>query len=175
MKMFPIVLFLLNVFFINKAQAQMDSVFFHNGKIEAAVVLKIEENTIDLKFKNEDAVRRFSKYTIDKVVYKSGRVETMSAKVIVDNDSSWNKVIVLDDKIQAAGMKRIGQIFSHTAFINLHTSHTGEKKARKLLLKEAAKLNSNFILITSDKEVVYTTIKWWGVSQVKMSAVAYQY
>ena len=86
MKMFPIVLFLLNVFFINKAQAQMDSVFFHNGKIEAAVVLKIDEYSIDLKFKNEDAVRRFSKYTIDKVVYKSGRVETMSAKVIVDND-----------------------------------------------------------------------------------------
>lgn len=173
MKTVSVILFLLA--FMNEAKAQMDSVFFHNGVVEEASVLKINEFTIELKFKNEDALRNFSKYAIDKVVYKSGRIEKMSPKILVDDDSSWNNVIVLDDKSSSVGLKRLGQISSHTAFINLHTSYTGEKKAHKLLLKEAANLKANFILITSDKEIVYTTVKWWGVSQVKMSAIAYQY
>jgi hypothetical protein len=72
-------------------------------------------------------------------------------------------------------LRPIGEINSHTAFINFHTSRSGEIKARKKLQQQAAKLNCPFILITVDREVMYGQIKFWGVVQHKLKAIAYTY
>lgn len=155
--------------------AQYDTLFLHNGKVEPASVLRINMHTITFRFKEEDAERNMGKMAIQKIVYRSGRVEFPSVRHEVPPDSLWKNIVVIRDIAETEGLTKVGAIQSHTAFINLHTSSTGERAARRKLYKKAIELNCPFVFILEDKEISYGTIKFWGVSQHKFKAIAYRY
>lgn len=155
--------------------AQFDTLYLHNGNVEPASVLRVNMHTIAFKYKNEDAERNMGKIAIQKIVYRSGRVEFPSVRHEVPPDSLWKKVIVIRDLSETEGLTKVDIIQSHTAFINLHTSSTGERTARKKLYKKAIEMNCPFVFIIEDKEILYGTIKFWGVSQHKFKAIAYRY
>jgi hypothetical protein len=158
-----------------ESYCQMDTLFFHNGKVEQAVVKKIKESTISFTYKNEQAERSVSSYAIERIKFASGREEFFSQKIEVPNDSSWNNIVILHNKEEAEGLTKLSALSAHTAFINLHTSHTGQVKARQKILKSAAQKKAIFLLITSEEETVYMTIKFWGLSQHKIRGVVYSY
>jgi hypothetical protein len=170
-----IALSFLAMIVMTPVRAQYDSLFMHNGIIEEAIVQQVLPGSISFRFKGEDAGRSMSKHAIRKIVYRSGRVELPSASRNLPSDTAWSKVMILGTAAEAEGLRPIGEINSHTAFINFHTSRSGEIKARKKLQQQAAKLNCPFILITVDREVMYGQIKFWGVVQHKLKAIAYTY
>jgi hypothetical protein len=157
------------------SQAQYDTLFMQNGKVEAATVLRVSNENISFKFKDEQAERSISHYALSKIVFHSGRIEKQSKRHEILSDTSWKDVKVLRHFSETEGLNHIGEISAHTAFINLHTSKSGEKAAKRKLLKKAAELRCPFIFITMEKEILYGQIKFWGVSQYKIKAIAYQY
>jgi hypothetical protein len=158
-----------------ESYSQLDTLFFHNGKVEVATVKKIKESTISFSYKNEQAERSVSSYAIQKIKFASGREDFFSNKIEVINDLSWANVVILNNKEEAEGLSKLSVLSAHTAFINLHTSHTGQVKAREKILKSAAQKKAIFLLITNEEETVYMTFKFWGLSQHKIRGIAYGY
>lgn len=149
--------------------AQNDKIYFHNSKIVEGSVIKINEFTIEYKYIGEDVIQMASKYAIEKVTFKSGREEKYSNKIDINGERDWEKVILLEDISQSAGLTRVGEISSKTALINFRSGSGGDRKASSRLKKEAAQLNCPFAIITYERD------KKLGNSQEIKKAIAYKY
>ncbi|WP_313807845.1 hypothetical protein [Flavobacterium sp.] len=170
-------LLLLALFFVGCAvNAQVDKIYKHSGEVVDGKVIKLEEYTIIFKYDGEDAENTISKYAVEKVVYgKSGRVEEVTEKLVVNGEDDWEKVVILEDKGYISGLKKAGEVRGKTGLINFQTGNTGDKKAQKKLKMDAAKLGCPFVLMTSDKTTVGANSNALGGSQAIKTGVAYKY
>jgi sRNA-binding regulator protein Hfq len=170
--MFIVGLFSLSLF------AQVDVITKHSGETVSGKVMRVDEYIVVFKYDGEDAENSISKYAIEKIVYgKSGRVQDVTEKIVVNGENDWEKVVVLEDKSYIAGLKKVGEIKGKTAFINLHTGNTGDSKADKKLKMEAAKIGCPFIFMTADKDINESgaTGPSFGAVQAIRKGIAYKY
>ncbi|MBL7760479.1 MAG: hypothetical protein JNK08_07270 [Sediminibacterium sp.] len=160
-----------------KSVAQADKVYLHNGKVVTGSVVKVAEYTVIYKYEGEDAEQVAGKYAVHKIIYKSGREEVITDKIEVNSKDDWEKVVVLEDKSQIAGLNKVAEVKGKTALINYHTAATGDRKALKRLKEETASLGCAFVLITAEKETNYTGggTKGWGNTQEQKKGLAYRY
>lgn len=171
-----IILLVTLVFGFATANAQADVITKHNGETVKGKVIKLEEYTIVFKYDGEDAENTISKYAVEKIVYgKSGRQEEMTDKIVISGEADWEKVVILEDKAYISGLKKVDEVRGKTGLVNFQTGNTGDKKAEKKLKMEAAKLGSQFILLTSDKTTVGASSNQLGGSQSIKKGVAYKY
>ena len=158
------------------ANAQVDVITKHNGETVNGKVIRLEEYTVVFKYDGEDAENSLGKYAIEKIVYgKSGRVEEVSEKIVVNGEADWEKVVILEEKSYIAGVKKAGEVRGKTGLINFQTGNTGDKKAQKKLKMDAAKLGCPFVLMTSDKTTVGANSNALGGTQAIKTGVAYKY
>jgi sRNA-binding regulator protein Hfq len=158
------------------ASAQVDKIYKHNGEVVEGKVVKLEEYTIIFKYDGEDAENTVGKYAVGKIVYgKTGRVEEVTEKIVVNGEDDWEKVVILEDKSYIAGLKKAGEVRGKTGLINFQTGNTGDKKASKKLKMDAAKLGCPFVLMTADKTTVGANSNALGGSQAIKTGVAYKY
>jgi sRNA-binding regulator protein Hfq len=158
------------------ANAQVDKIHKHNGEVVEGKVIKLEEYTIVFKYDGEDAENTIGKYAIEKIVYgKTGRVEEVTEKIVINGEADWEKVVILEDKAYIAGLKKVDEVRGKTGLINYHTGNTGDKKAEKKLKIEAAKMGCPFILQTADKATVGANSNSLGGSQVIKKGIGYKY
>jgi sRNA-binding regulator protein Hfq len=158
------------------ANAQVDKIYKHNGEVVEGKVVKLEEFTIVFKYDGEDAENTIGKYAIEKIVYgKTGRVEEVTEKIVINGEADWEKVVILEDKAYIAGLKKVDEVRGKTGLINYHTGNTGDKKAEKKLKIEAAKMGCPFILQTADKSTVGANSNSLGGSQVIKKGIGYKY
>ncbi|UGS24026.1 hypothetical protein [Flavobacterium channae] len=167
----------LALFFVGMAiNAQVDKIYKHNGEVVEGKVVKLEEYTVIFKYDGEDAENTISKYAIEKIVYgKSGRVEEVTEKIVINGEADWEKVVILEDKAYIAGLKKDGELRGKTGLVNFHTGNTGDKKAEKKLKMEAAKMGCPFILQTADKTTVGANSNSLGGSQAIKKGIGYKY
>lgn len=171
-----IILTCLVILCANIINAQVDKIYKHNGEIVNGKVVKVEEYTIVFKYDGEDAENTISKYAVEKVVYgKSGRVEEMTQKIVINGESDWEKVVILEDKSYISGLKKVGEVRGKTGLINFQTGNTGDKKAQKKLKMDAASQGCPFVLLTADKTTVGANSNALGGSQAIKTGVAYKY
>lgn len=169
-------LLLAVLFGLNSAIAQVDVITKHNGEVVKGKVIKLEEFTIIFKYDGEDAENTLSKYAVEKIVYgKSGRVEEVTEKIVVNGEDDWEKVVILEDKAYISGLKKEGEVRGKTGLINYHTGNTGDKKAEKKLKMAAAAMGCPFVLQTADKSTVGASSNAIGGSQAIKKGVAYKY
>jgi hypothetical protein len=158
------------------ANAQVDKIYKHNGEVVDCKVVKLEEYTVIFKYDGEDAENTIGKYAIEKIVYgKTGRVEEVTEKIVINGEADWEKVVILEDKAYIAGLKKVDEVRGKTGLINYHTGNTGDKKAEKKLKIEAAKMGCPFILQTADKSTVGASSNSLGGSQVIKKGIGYKY
>ncbi|WP_131539845.1 hypothetical protein [Pedobacter nototheniae] len=158
------------------AQAQVDVITKHNGESVKGKVVKVDEYTIIFKYDGEDSENVLGKYAIEKIVYgKSGRVENVTDKIEVSTENDWEKVVILEDKASATGLKKVEDVRGKTGLINYHTGNSGDKKAEKKLKMEAAKIGCPFILLMDDKSTVGSSSNRLGGSQNIKKGIAYKY
>jgi sRNA-binding regulator protein Hfq len=158
------------------ANAQVDKIHKHNGEVVEGKVIKLEEYTIVFRYDGEDAENTIGKYAIEKIVYgKTGRVEEVTEKIVINGEADWEKVVILEDKAYIAGLKKVDEVRGKTGLINYHTGNTGDKKAEKKLKIEAAKMGCPFILQTADKATVGANSNSLGGSQVIKKGIGYKY
>ena len=156
--------------------AQIDKIYKHNGETVNGKVIKLEEYTIVFKYDGEDAENTMSKYAIEKIVYgKSGRVEEVTSKIVVNGEKDWEKVVILEDKGYIAGLKKGEEVRGKTGLINFQTGNTGDKKAEKKLKMAAAEIGCPFILLTADKVTAGANANQIGGSQAIKKGVGYKY
>ncbi len=173
-----IILSFLMLFTTSLIFAQVDIITKHSGETLSGKVIRVDEYIVVYKYDGEDAENSISKYAIQKIVYgKSGRVEEVTEKIIINGEDDWNKVIILEDKSYIAGLKKVGEIKGKTAFINMHTGNTGDSKADKKLKMEAAKLGCEFIFMTADKDINESGANGvsFGAVQAIRKGIAYKY
>lgn len=171
-----IILLLAVVLSTTFANAQVDVITKHNGETVNGKVIRLEEYTVVFKYDGEDAENSLGKYAIEKIVYgKSGRVEEVSEKIVVNGEADWEKVVILEEKSYIAGLKKAGEVRGKTGLINFQTGNTGDKKAAKKLKMDAAKLGCPFVLMTSDKTTVGANSNALGGTQAIKTGVAYKY
>ncbi|MBU3677595.1 MAG: hypothetical protein FGM54_10530 [Chitinophagaceae bacterium] len=156
-------------------QAQSDTIYFHDGRKEAATIQRVSANSVGYRYFMEEADRIAGFDAIEKIVYKSGRIEAFTNKRVLRNNGDWESVKIIKDITETEGLHAVGEISVHTAFINFHTSHSGEVKAKQKLLQNADAMGCPFVFILEDKEIVYGKIKFWGFTQHKYKAIAYKY
>ena len=158
------------------ANAQVDKIYKHNGEVVDGKVVKLEEYTVIFKYDGEDAENTIGKYAIEKIVYgKTGRVEEVTEKIVINGEADWEKVVILEDKAYIAGLKKVDEVRGKTGLINYHTGNTGDKKAEKKLKIEAAKMGCPFILQTADKSTVGASSNSLGGSQVIKKGIGDKY
>lgn len=158
------------------ANAQVDKIYKHNGEVVDGKVIRLEEYTVVFKYDGEDAENTIGKYAIEKIVYgKSGRVEEVTEKIVINGEADWDKVVILEEKSYIAGLKKVDEVRGKTGLINYHTGNTGDKKAEKKLKMAAAKMGCPFILQTADKATVGASSNTLGGSQVIKKGIGYKY
>lgn len=148
------ILVLMLVTFSSSIFAQVDVITKHSGETVNGKVVRIDEYVVVYKYDGEDAENAIGKYAIGKIVYgKSGRVEEITEKIVVNGEADWEKVVILEDKSYISGLKKAGEIKGKTGFISLHTGNSADNKASKKLKIEAAKIGCPFVLMTADKDI----------------------
>jgi sRNA-binding regulator protein Hfq len=171
-----IILTVALIFSVAFANAQADVITKHNGEVVKGKVIKLEEYTIIFKYDGEDAENTIGKYAVEKIVYgKSGRVENVTEKIVINGESDWEKVVILEDKGYIAGLTKGGEVRGKTGLINFQTGNTGDKKAQKKLKMDAAKMGCPFVLLTADKTTVGANSNALGGSQAIKTGVSYKY
>lgn len=156
--------------------AQVDKIYKHSGETVEGKVLRVEEYTIVFVYDGEEAENTIGKYAIEKIVYgKSGRVEEVTEKIIINGEDDWEKVVILEEKAYIAGLKKGEEVRGKTGLINYHTGNTGDKKAEKKLKMAAAKEGCPFILMTADKSTVGASSNGLGGSQNIKKGIGYKY
>lgn len=169
-------LFLAVLLMTAVVSAQVDKIYKHSGETVEGKVLRVEEYTIVFVYDGEEAENTIGKYAIEKIVYgKSGRVEEVTEKIIINGEDDWEKVVILEDKSYIAGLKKGEEVRGKTGLINYHTGNTGDKKAEKKLKMAAAKEGCPFILMTADKSTVGASSNGLGGSQNIKKGIGYKY
>jgi sRNA-binding regulator protein Hfq len=172
------ILILVIALFSSSIFAQVDVITKHSGETVSGKVVRVDEYIVVYKYDGEDAENSISKYAIEKIVYgKSGRVEQVTEKIVVNGEDDWEKVIILEDKSYIAGLKKVVEVKGKTAFINMHTGNTGDSKADKKLKMEAAKLGCPFVFMTADKDINESGANGvsFGAVQSIRKGIAYKY
>jgi hypothetical protein len=171
-----IILIVAVLFGFGVANAQVDVITKHSGETVKGKVIKLEEYTIIFKYEGEDAENTVSKYAVEKIVYgKSGRVEEITEKIVINGEDDWEKVVILEEKGYIAGLKKGEEVRGKTGLINFQTGNTGDKKAEKKLKMAAAVIGCPFILMTSDKTTVGANSNALGGSQAIKKGIGYKY
>ena len=171
---FILTYFLLTIHLFGKAQN--DTLYFHNQIIAPVTVLKVDAFNISFKYIGEESEQVVSNYAIQKIKYKSGRTAVLSQKIEVNTEADWEKVVILFDNTQTAGLNRKADIIENTAFFNLHTASTAYKKVLMKILKKAAAQHCPFVLFTADQQVKYNGISGgWGALQNIRAGIAFSY
>jgi len=159
-----------------KASAQSDSLFLHNGLPLAVNIIRIDAFTIGYQLQGSAIDRAISRYAVSHISYKNGKTEFVSAKVEVNGEEDWDKVILLEDKSEIAGLQRKSDVIGHNAFLSLHTPNTANSKAIINLKREAAKLHCPFVLLNFDRESsLLPLLHGFGGTQTMKGGMAYSY
>lgn len=170
-----IVFALMSLMFPLLVSAQTDVIKKHNGETVNGKVKRIEEYTVVFVYDGEEAENTLSKYAIEKITYKSGRVEEVTEKIVVRSEDDWEKVVVFEEKSYIAGLKKVDEIRGKTSLINFQTGNTGDKKADKKLKMAAAAMGCPFVFMTAEKTTVGASSNQLGGSQVIKKGLAYKY
>jgi hypothetical protein len=172
-------LFLALFLLINVAAlSQNDKIYMHNGKTVEGTVIRVAEFTLIFKYANEDAEQTAGKYAVKKIVYgKSGREEKITDKISVLSKDDWEKVVMLVDKSEVAGLTKVNEVKGKTAMINYRTAAGSSAKAEKDLKQKAAEEGCPFVLMTSDKDADLSGHNGRGLggTQSMKTAFAYKY
>ena len=172
-------IFMLAALFISVAAfSQNDKISLHSGKVIEGNVVRVGEFTVVFKYVSEDAEQTVSKYAVSKITYgKSGREEQVSEKIIVNSKDDWEKVVMLVDKSEAAGLTKAEEVKGKTSLINYRTAAGSKDKAEKNLKKKAAEKGCSFILLTTDKDANLGGDNGQGLggTQTIKAGVAYRY
>jgi hypothetical protein len=133
---------------------QTDTVFANNEKI-ACSVKEVTPDAVKYTYPGEDVINSIYKNTVQKIIFKSGRVQTFaesSSYKVVANVMDYDKVTITAVESEVRGLYKLGDVSSKakgtTTFSN--QERVKERAYRKFKI-QAAMLGANVILLTNQR------------------------
>lgn len=152
-----------------------DKIVLHNGTEAIGKVVENNPSYIKFLYDGEEVNATIGKVAIQKILYKSGRVEECSSKITVsDPKKDFEKILVLRDKEECTGLVRIQEFTEKSGGMWSLGSTSGKymQKTIKKLQKKAAELGGCAILITSEESKGASIFR---NPDARISAIVYKY
>jgi len=143
-------LFVFLSLFLGVSLYAQDKVVLKNGEELNVKVVKNDEKTIEFQYPGESMVNVKNKREIKKIVYESGREETINVGIevpVITSADDWEKVVETYLESDVEGLTRVDEIKATSGWGGALGSSLGYKGAIKKLKKKAAKLGAGVILI----------------------------
>ena len=143
-------LFVFLSLFLGVSLYAQDKVVLKNGEVLNVKVVKNDEKTIEFQYPGESMVNVKNKREIKKIVYESGREETINVGIevpVITSADDWEKVVETYLESDVEGLTRVDEIKATSGWGGALGSSLGYKGAIKKLKKKAAKLGAGVILI----------------------------
>lgn len=149
-------LFLLffSVAISSMALAQTDTIYSNNEKI-ACTVKEITPDAVKYVFPNEEVINSVYKNTIQKIVFKSGRIQTFaeatSYKTIKTVDD-YENVTITQVESEVKGLYKLGELSSKAkGTTTLSNQERVKERAYNKLKIVAAMMGANIIYLTAQR------------------------
>ena len=143
-------LFVFLSLFLGVSLYAQDKVVLKNGEELNVKVVKNDEKNIEFQYPGESMVNVKNKREIKKIVYESGREETINVGIevpVITSADDWEKVVETYLESDVEGLTRVDEIKATSGWGGALGSSLGYKGAIKKLKKKAAKLGAGVILI----------------------------
>jgi hypothetical protein len=128
--------------------AQMDTIYTGHDKL-VVTVREVGADEVKFVYQNEDLVNSIFKNTIQKIVFKSGRVQTFaqttSLKVVKSADD-WENVAVTQLESETKGLYKLGDVSAKAkGTTELANQERVKQRALRKLKIETAMLGGNLV------------------------------
>ncbi|UEG53750.1 hypothetical protein LLH06_02025 [Mucilaginibacter daejeonensis] len=134
--------------------AQMDTVVTNNQKI-ACAVKEITPDAVKYTYPGEDVVNTVYKNAVQKIIFKSGRVQTFAENTSfrpITSVKDWNNVTITSVEGEVKGLYKFGEVSSKSKGTTIYSSQERVKdRAYRKIKIQAAMLGANTILITNQR------------------------
>ena len=135
-------------YYQKKETAVPDTIYRLGGRKIVAFIQKVNQFEVDYKFTGDPSFYSIDKKQIEKIVYRTGKVEVFNKPVFIEIDeNSWEAVLVTYDKDDVKGMYKYGEVDA--------TSSPGAKNKKKALStatirlqKKAANMSGAIVYVT---------------------------
>ena len=152
----------------NFSYGQLDTIVKRSGERLAVTLKSNDPSSVTFIYPNEDLITTLNKNVIEKIIFKSGRIEVCSQTTkleAVNGIEDWEKVIITNNPADVEGLTKVSAVSSKSSFGGALAQNLADKKAREKLKKAAAKMKASIILIETYKNDYYGT---------KINGVAYK-
>ena len=159
--------------------AQLDTIFTDNQKL-LVNVKEISNHEIKYTFPNEDLLNSIYKNSVEKIVFKNGRIQTFnesSSFKNIDNIEDYDKITLTQVQSEVLGLNRIGDVSSKAVGTTVVSNVEKVKdRAYKKLKIQAAMLGANIIYLSDMRS---QGNKWGGYyssgqkTETSLTGIAY--
>lgn len=146
----------------------LDKIIRIKGDTLSVEIKSINEGSVTYNFPNETLQQTINKKSISKIIYGSGRLEEVTALVVITGEKDWEKVILTSNPADVEGLKKLEEVQGKQS--RMYGGQKGlTEDAEKKVKKEAAKLKAHIVYITA------SNFAMTPVNNVLVKGVAYTY
>ncbi|MDR7210992.1 hypothetical protein [Flavobacterium piscis] len=141
------ILKIVSIILFSKYSYAQDKIFTHKNDSILCKITEIGEKTINYKYNGEDLVNSVFKNYVSHVKFASGRIQKFSDKVIINEESDWQKVTITNSEYDIAGLAQVEKITVKLSKDWVYNNTVKFNNAKDELKKEAAKKGCHIILL----------------------------
>lgn len=153
----PFKTLILTLFFVTTAvvcNAQVDTIVSNNTKI-ACVVKEITPDAVKYTYPNEDMLNSVYKTTVQKIIFKNGRVQTFAEATsykAIEGVMDFDKVTITVVEGEVKGLYKLTEVSSKAKGTTVFSSQERVKdRAYRKLKIQAAMFGANIVYLTNQR------------------------
>lgn len=139
---------------VQAVHAQVDTVYSNNQKI-ACSVKEITPDAVKYTYPGEDVINSVYKNTVQKIVFKSGRVQTFAEATsykTIKRVTDYNNVAMTSIESEVKGLYKLSDVSSKAkGTTTLSSQERVKDRAYKKLKIQAAMFGANVVLLTNQR------------------------
>lgn len=123
-----------------------DVIVKHDGEKLNVKVNYVTESSIVFTNPLNAHSDKLGKAEVEKIVYKSGRIEPISDKIEVHGKKDWEKIVVTSNPLSVVGLIKKGEIHIKSAH-QIHSISSIESREVEKIKKQAAEMGAHVIVL----------------------------
>jgi len=136
-----------------QASAQLDTIYSNNDKIPC-IISEVTPDAVKYKYKGEDVVNSIYKNTVEKIVFRSGRVQQFAEATsykTVKGASDYENVTLTRVESEIHGLFKLGDVSAKAKGTTVYSSmeKVKERAIRKMKI-QAAMMGGNIVYLTQN-------------------------
>ncbi|MEO6685837.1 MAG: hypothetical protein ABIN24_07725 [Dyadobacter sp.] len=131
---------------VSRVVSAQDIVFKHDGEKLNVKVNYVTESIIVFTDPVDSHSAKLGKAEVEKIVYKSGRIEPISNKVEVHGKKDWEKIVVTNNPLSVVGLVKKGEIHVKSDH-QIHSISNIESREIEKMKKQAAEMGAHVIVL----------------------------